>query len=125
MDTTAPFSRTGRLDAVKRIPCRARTPPELRGVIPLSFDHIFDTINADTTREYMVRASYLEIYNEDIRDLLNDDAKKKLDLKESADGTVYVKDLTEVVVRDVESMNNVMNRGFKNRTVGATLMVSW
>ncbi|KAE9017236.1 Kinesin-like protein [Phytophthora rubi] len=97
-------------------------PPELRGVIPLSFDHIFDTINADTTREYMVRASYLEIYNEDIRDLLSDDAKKKLGLKESADGTVYVKDLTEVVVRDVESMNNVMNRGFKNRTVGATLM---
>ncbi|ETM42823.1 hypothetical protein L914_11596 [Phytophthora nicotianae] len=98
------------------------SPPELRGVIPLSFDHIFDTINADTTREYMVRASYLEIYNEDIRDLLNDDAKKKLDLKESADGTVYVKDLTEIVVRDVESMNNVMSRGFKNRTVGATLM---
>ncbi|KAG7377311.1 hypothetical protein PHYPSEUDO_011868 [Phytophthora pseudosyringae] len=98
------------------------SPPELRGVIPLSFDHIFDTINADTTREYMVRASYLEIYNEDIRDLLSDDAKKKLDLKESADGTVYVKELTEVVVRDVQSMNNVMNRGFKNRTVGATLM---
>ncbi|KAL3670368.1 hypothetical protein V7S43_004677 [Phytophthora oleae] len=98
------------------------SPPELRGVIPLSFDHIFDTINADTSREYMVRASYLEIYNEDIRDLLNEDSKKKLDLKESADGTVYVKDLTEVVVRDVESMNNVMNRGFKNRTVGATLM---
>ncbi|KAF1785007.1 Kinesin-like protein [Phytophthora cactorum] len=98
------------------------SPPELRGVIPLSFDHIFDTINADTTREYMVRASYLEIYNEDIRDLLNDDAKKKLDLKESADGTVYVKDLTEIVVRDVESMNSVMSRGFKNRTVGATLM---
>ncbi|KAG2517307.1 hypothetical protein JM16_004063 [Phytophthora kernoviae] len=82
------------------------SPPELRGVIPLSFDHIFDTINADTTREYMVRASYLEIYNEDIRDLLNDDTKKKLDLKESAEGTVYVKDLTEIVVRDVESMNN-------------------
>ncbi|RLN78499.1 hypothetical protein BBJ28_00006394 [Nothophytophthora sp. Chile5] len=99
------------------------SPPELRGVIPLSFDHIFDTINSDSTREYMVRASYLEIYNEDIRDLLSDDSKKRLELKESADGTVYVKDLTEVVVRDVESMNNVMNRGFKNRTVGATLMV--
>ncbi|POM76404.1 Kinesin-like protein [Phytophthora palmivora] len=98
------------------------SPPELRGVIPLSFDHIFDTINADTKREYMVRASYLEIYNEDIRDLLNEDTKKKLDLKESAEGTVYVKDLTEIVVRDVESMNNVMSRGFKNRTVGATLM---
>lgn len=99
------------------------SPPELRGVIPHSFDHIFDTIKADPSREYMVRASYLEIYNEDIRDLLGDDSKKKLDLKEAADGTVYVKELTEVVVSDVDSMNRVMNRGFKNRTIGATLMV--
>lgn len=81
------------------------SPPELRGVIPLSFDHIFESIGADASREYMVRASYLEIYNEDIRDLLCDDAKKKLELKESADGSVYVKDLTEVVVSDVNSIN--------------------
>jgi hypothetical protein len=100
------------------------SPPELRGVIPHSFDHIFDTIKADPSREYMVRASYLEIYNEDIRDLLGDDSKKKLDLKEAADGSVYVKDLTEVVVSDVDAMNRVMNRGFKNRTIGATLMVN-
>ncbi|KAL7690530.1 putative kinesin-like protein [Plasmopara halstedii] len=98
------------------------SPSDLRGVIPLSFDHIFDTINADTMREYMVRASYLEIYNEDIRDLLSDDTKRRLDLKEAVDGTIYVKDLTEVVVRDVQSLNKVMNRGLKNRTIGATLM---
>ncbi|DBA04396.1 TPA: hypothetical protein N0F65_009992 [Lagenidium giganteum] len=98
------------------------SPPELRGVIPHSFDHIFENINADANKEYMVRVSYLEIYNEDIRDLLGDDSKKKLDLKESVDGTVYVKDLTEVVVSDVDSMNKVMMRGFKNRTVGSTLM---
>ncbi|ETW02307.1 hypothetical protein H310_05854 [Aphanomyces invadans] len=99
------------------------SPPELRGVIPHAFDHVFDNINADTEREYMVRATYLEIYNEDIRDLLSDDSnKQKLELKESADGGVYVKDLTEVVVRDVVSINKVMARGFKNRTVGATLM---
>ncbi|CAK4940791.1 unnamed protein product [Aphanomyces euteiches] len=62
-------------------------PPELRGVIPHAFDHVFDNINADTEREYMVRATYLEIYNEDIRDLLSEDSnKQKLELKESADG---------------------------------------
>ncbi|KAH9096953.1 hypothetical protein Ae201684P_011687 [Aphanomyces euteiches] len=98
-------------------------PPELRGVIPHAFDHVFDNINADTEREYMVRATYLEIYNEDIRDLLSEDSnKQKLELKESADGGVYVKDLTEVVVSDVVSINKVMARGFKNRTIGATLM---
>ncbi|GLE09417.1 hypothetical protein PINS_up021047 [Pythium insidiosum] len=98
-------------------------PPELRGVIPNSFDHIFETIAAaDASKEYMVRASYLEIYNEEIRDLLSDDQKRKLDLKEAADGSVFVKDLTEVVVSDVDAINRVMNKGFKNRTVGATLM---
>ncbi|RHY97891.1 hypothetical protein DYB31_003761 [Aphanomyces astaci] len=82
------------------------SPPELRGVIPHAFDHVFDNINADTEKEYMVRATYLEIYNEDIRDLLSDDSnKQKLELKESGDGGVYVKDLTEVVVRDVVSIN--------------------
>ncbi|KAF0695866.1 Aste57867_13386 [Aphanomyces stellatus] len=99
------------------------SPPELRGVIPHAFDHVFDNINADNEKEYMVRATYLEIYNEDIRDLLSEDSnKQKLELKESADGGVYVKDLTEVVVSDVVSINKVMARGFKNRTIGATLM---
>ncbi|TMW64781.1 hypothetical protein Poli38472_011661 [Pythium oligandrum] len=97
-------------------------PPELRGVIPHSFDHIFENIQADPQKEYMVRASYLEIYNEEIRDLLADDQKKKLELKEGVDGSVYVKDLIEVVVSDVDSINRVMAKGFKNRTVGATLM---
>jgi hypothetical protein len=71
----------------------------------------------------MVLASYLEIYNEEIRDLLADDQKKKLELKEGQGGSVYVKDLIDVVVRDVDSINKVMSKGFKNRTVGATLMV--
>ena len=50
--------------------------------------------------EFLVRASYLEIYNEEVRDLLGD-ARKKLDLKESPDKGVYVKDLRSVVVKDV------------------------
>ena len=40
--------------------------------------------------KYLVLASYLEIYNEEIRDLLGTDAKKKLDLKEHPDKGVYV-----------------------------------
>ena len=41
--------------------------------------------------KYLVHASYLEIYNEEIRDLLGDDIKKKLDLKEHPERGVYVK----------------------------------
>ena len=46
--------------------------PELEGVIPRSFHHIFDRIsNAPEDERYLVRASYLEIYQEEIRDLLS------------------------------------------------------
>lgn len=39
-------------------------PPELRGIIPSSFNYVFDQIaNVESTHQYMVRASYIEIYN--------------------------------------------------------------
>jgi len=40
--------------------------------------------------QFLVHASYLEIYNEDVRDLLGKDVKQKLDLKEHPDRGVYV-----------------------------------
>jgi kinesin family protein 3/17 len=69
-----------------------------------------------------VRASFLEIYNEDIRDLLSKNPNNKLELKETPDSGVYVKDLTSFVVKGVQEMNNVLAVGKKNRTTGATLM---
>ncbi|CAM9958619.1 unnamed protein product [Heterosigma akashiwo] len=51
-------------------------PPELRGIIPNSFEHIFDKVAlAGDDQQWLVRASYLEIYNEEIRDLLSKDPK--------------------------------------------------
>jgi hypothetical protein len=43
-----------------------RSQPELRGIIPSSFAHIFDSISHTTSRQFLVRASYLEIYNVNI-----------------------------------------------------------
>jgi hypothetical protein len=42
-------------------------PPELRGIIPNSFSHIFDYVSNAESVQFLVRASYLEIYNEEIR----------------------------------------------------------
>lgn len=42
----------------------------------------------------MVRGSYLEIYNEDVRDLLGADTTKKLEVKEDPNKGIFVKDLT-------------------------------
>ena len=53
--------------------------------------YIFQAIDSSENMKYLVHASYLEIYNEEIRDLLGDDIKKKLDLKEHPERGVYVK----------------------------------
>ena len=68
-----------------------KNDPELRGVIPNSFEHIFQHIARTTNQQYLVRASYLEIYMEEIRDLLAKDQSKRLELKERPDTGVYVK----------------------------------
>ena len=103
----------------------ANAPPSARGVIPNSFEHIFDHIALhEGDARYLVRASYFEIYNEEIRDLLSDDdaPARGLELKE-ADSGVYVKDLKSVVVKSVSEIDKVLQRGKANRSVGATLMV--
>lgn len=76
-------------------------PPHLRGIIPNSFQHIFEHVANAQNVQFLVRASYLEIYNEEIRDLLSKDPKNSLELKENIDSGVYVKDLSSVVVKNV------------------------
>ena len=58
---------------------------ELKGIIPRAFQQIFQEIETrgGANVEYLVRASYLEIYNEEIRDLLSKNTSNKLELKES------------------------------------------
>eukprot|EP00981_Chlorochromonas_danica_P013799 scaffold6861_cov248-Ochromonas_danica.AAC.2 len=97
-------------------------PPYLRGIIPNSFQHIFEYVSSAQDRQFLVRASYLEIYNEDIRDLLSKDPKNSLDIKENIDTGVYVKGLTSLVVKNVAEIDHVMQAGKKNRSVGETLM---
>ena len=97
-------------------------PPELRGIIPNAFQQVFDHVALGENEKYLVRASYFEIYNEEIRDLLSKDPKNKLELKENQDSGVYVKDLTSFVVKSTSEIDHVMQAGKKNRSVGETLM---
>lgn len=61
-----------------------------KGIIPRAFEHIFEAISTTENTKFLVHASYLEIYNEEIRDLLGKECKKKLELKEHPDKGVYV-----------------------------------
>uniref|UniRef100_A0A8C7BGQ6 Kinesin-like protein n=1 Tax=Neovison vison TaxID=452646 RepID=A0A8C7BGQ6_NEOVI len=57
-----------------------RAVPELRGIIPNSFAHIFGHIaKAEGDTRFLVRVSYLEIYNEEVRDLLGKDQTQRLE----------------------------------------------
>jgi len=66
---------------------------------------------AGGSKEFLVRASYLEIYNEEIRDLLSKNPQQRLELKEHPDRGVYVKDLMQFVVKSVAEINSVLQVG--------------
>lgn len=108
---------TGKTFTITGVPKDKR----LRGIMPRSFETIFKTIECDSSREYLVRASYLEIYQEEIRDLLSKNGSKKLELKDKDTG-VYVKDLSTFVVKTPSDLMDVFNEGNINRHVGATNM---
>ncbi|XP_012274142.1 kinesin-like protein KIF3B [Orussus abietinus] len=95
---------------------------ERRGIIPRSFEHIFDRIGRTENMQYLVRASYLEIYQEEIRDLLHPDQTLRFELKEKPDTGVFVKDLSTSVCKSAAEIQHLMNTGNQNRTIGATNM---
>ncbi|XP_047580600.1 kinesin-like protein KIF17 isoform X6 [Lutra lutra] len=97
-------------------------PPSQRGVIPRAFEHVFESVQCAENTKFLVRASYLEIYNEDVRDLLGTDTKQKLELKEHPERGVYVKGLSMHTVHSVAQCERIMETGWKNRSVGYTLM---
>ncbi|KAL1138706.1 hypothetical protein AAG570_008768, partial [Ranatra chinensis] len=99
------------------------TEPELRGIIPNSFAHIFGQIaKANEETKFLVRVSYYEIYNEEIRDLLGKNSNVKLEVKERPDVGVFIKDLSTYIVNNADDMDKIMTMGNKNRIVGATAM---
>ncbi|XP_042145907.1 kinesin-like protein KIF3A [Ixodes scapularis] len=100
-----------------------RSVPELKGIIPNTFAHIFGHIaKAGDDKKFLVRASYLEIYNEEARDLLAKDQNARLEVKERPDIGVYVKGLSSCMVKTADELDKIMTLGNKNRVVGATNM---
>lgn len=93
-----------------------------KGIIPRTFSHIINIVESANDKNFLVRCSYMEIYNEEIHDLLGRDVKARMDLKEYPDKGVFVKDLTMQVVKTVAEMEKWMNIGTENRSVGATAM---
>ncbi|KAJ2156488.1 hypothetical protein GGF46_005156 [Coemansia sp. RSA 552] len=95
---------------------------DLKGIIPRIVEGLFaKIIESPPTVEYMVKASYMEIYMERIRDLLNPD-EGNLPVHEDKTNGVYVKGLMEVFVSSIDEVYQVMRQGAKNRVVASTNM---
>ncbi|KNC26093.1 hypothetical protein FF38_05404 [Lucilia cuprina] len=94
------------------------------GIITCSFDHIFEGISVASGIRYLAMVSYLEIYNENIRDLLNpyEDLNANHALKEQHGVGVTVPTLSTHTVVNAEECYHLLNMGNRNRVVGATLM---
>ncbi|XP_024907486.1 centromere-associated protein E isoform X6 [Pteropus alecto] len=93
------------------------------GVIPRAIHDIFQKIKKFPDREFLLRVSYMEIYNETITDLLcNTQKMKPLIIREDVNRNVYVSDLTEEVVYTPEMALKWITKGEKNRHYGITKM---
>lgn len=95
------------------------------GVIPRICQSMFERISQiqqDKNLTCTVEVSYLEIYNERVRDLLNPSNKGNLKVREHPSTGPYVEDLAKLAVRSFEEIENLMDEGNKARTVAATNM---
>lgn len=93
------------------------------GIIPRSFEHVFEAISVASDMRYLVLVSYLEIYNETIRDLLSlSSGGTSLAIKEVPGEGVNVQGLSMHTVHGMKECLELLDMGAKNRIVGATLM---
>jgi centromeric protein E len=99
------------------------------GVIPLAITDIFSYIRETPSREFLLRVSYLEIYNEKIHDLLSmpitngvggNPAQEEIKLREDSKRGVYASPLKEEIVQSPTQLLRVIARGDQARRTAST-----
>ncbi|KAJ9674171.1 hypothetical protein PVL29_023616 [Vitis rotundifolia] len=91
------------------------------GIIHLAVKDVFRRIQMTTNREFLIRVSYMEIYNEEINDLLAVE-NQKLQIHESLENGVFVAGLREEIVNGAEQVLKIIESGEVNRHFGETNM---
>ena len=92
-----------------------------KGIIPRTIEWIFSNIKNYTNQQFLVRGSFVEIYNEEVRDLLSKNTKAKLNVREK-DKVFYLEDVTIYQAENAQQMIDMQKTGRVNRATGATKM---
>uniref|UniRef100_H2MP49 plus-end-directed kinesin ATPase n=1 Tax=Oryzias latipes TaxID=8090 RepID=H2MP49_ORYLA len=115
----------GQTGAGKSYTMMGRQEKDQEGIIPLMCEDLFTKINDsnnDNNMSYSVEVSYMEIYCERVRDLLNPKNKGNLRVREHPLLGPYVEDLSKLAVTSYNDIQDLMDSGNKARTVAATNM---
>ncbi|KAF8363756.1 unc-104 [Pristionchus pacificus] len=94
------------------------------GIIPRLCKNLFERIDGITDLKCTVEVSYMEIYCERVKDLLNPNSSSNLRVREHPSLGPYVDDLTKLTVLDFQDILHLMDEGNKARTVASTNMNS-
>uniref|UniRef100_A0A672N198 plus-end-directed kinesin ATPase n=1 Tax=Sinocyclocheilus grahami TaxID=75366 RepID=A0A672N198_SINGR len=114
----------GQTGAGKSYTMMGKQEKDQEGIIPLLCEDLFTKItdNNDNSMSYSVEVSYMEIYCERVRDLLNPKNKGNLRVREHPLMGPYVEDLSKLAVTSYNDIQDLMDSGNKARTVAATNM---
>ncbi|XP_072547442.1 kinesin-like protein KIF1A isoform X3 [Salminus brasiliensis] len=114
----------GQTGAGKSYTMMGKQEKDQQGIIPLLCEDLFTKIsdNNDNNMSYSVEVSYMEIYCERVRDLLNPKNKGNLRVREHPLMGPYVEDLSKLAVTSYNDIQDLMDSGNKARTVAATNM---
>ncbi|XP_072330896.1 kinesin-like protein KIF1A isoform X18 [Scyliorhinus torazame] len=114
----------GQTGAGKSYTMMGKQEKEQQGIIPQLCEDLFARINdnANANLSYSVEVSYMEIYCERVRDLLNPKTKGNLRVREHPILGPYVEDLSKLAVTSFNDISDLMDSGNKARTVAATNM---
>ncbi|XP_070125772.1 kinesin-like protein KIF1A isoform X28 [Equus przewalskii] len=114
----------GQTGAGKSYTMMGKQEKDQQGIIPQLCEDLFSRINEMTNdnMSYSVEVSYMEIYCERVRDLLNPKNKGNLRVREHPLLGPYVEDLSKLAVTSYNDIQDLMDSGNKARTVAATNM---
>uniref|UniRef100_A0A672LVV9 Kinesin family member 1C n=1 Tax=Sinocyclocheilus grahami TaxID=75366 RepID=A0A672LVV9_SINGR len=114
----------GQTGAGKSYTMMGKQDPGQQGIIPQMCEDLFRQTadNTDPDLSFSVEVSYMEIYCERVRDLLNPKSRGALRVREHPIMGPYVEDLSKMAVTNYSDIADLMDTGNKARTVAATNM---